>query len=1524
MFAGGIADKLGNRYEAKWLVFCLLEVIEGKAKSIKFEGISEEFTGFEFSLIKENRTEWHQTKINAPSGNWTVNALKNENLLDAFKARLATDDLADCFFVSQDNAKDLRDLTEDARVCENLDQYKSNLAKNKLRSFEKIVSIWESNEAEAFNFLNRIFVQMRPEAELIQTIDTIGSFLIKTDFEIFPCLREYMEENFNKEIKTETIRSWLRNNDSFQIKDWSLDPTILENIANANEKYLSTYIPFGAGGKNISRKVSHDIIEELNDPDGAQLILLTGEAGAGKSGIIREVMDRLKSLETTYLAFRIDKLLDHHTPKTIGITVFDRAESPVITLKGVSYNQPCVLIIDQVDAISEVSGRNGNVKEAIFEMIKQAQIYQGVRVIISCRTFDLENDSRIRNLKSHNQAKLLKIPLLDWGSEVKPLLDLKGFQSDTIEENQKDLLLLPLHLAIFLEIGDVEFTFKSREELFSKLILKKERMLSSDLTLSWPVLQPLAAISNWMSVNQQLDAPLSVLDDYSLANDLLSSENLIIRSGGRISFFHESFFDYIFARTFVTTDQSIVELLLSKEQHLFRRTQVRQILTSLREASFQDYLCELTLALNHPKIRYHIKFSVFQWMSSIKDPTKDELDIILTLNHGEAYSLFLRSSIFVNANWFDLLNNTGWISKEIENSVEARKRVLFNYLSNIACDKPDAITNVLRDWWQEDTLRSEELLIWMTYIRKADSDSSLYELCLDVVRSRPSNIFKQSGRDPISMLIYTWSDYSPEKTAKLLKEIFLAWFELKPNENPFSREGLKLLDMHTLKRISEKAPEVFVEGTISALSKSIQMIVNQDRKDDDWYSFQYRSYSGSHYGFDEFLSLFRKCLKSLSISNPQLTDRFLRQIDENSHECFLHLHLEVIANNPECFAPKLLKIIDNTKLYYAGYRGADWYSFAIATKEAFPYLTEKEKRTIEDKIFLHQPEHEVAKNILKAIAEEGEDGRWHTKKHAVWQLNHSGFEQWCVLNTINASNLTTVGQKKLSELTRKFFNKEIPHPKSEGGMAEFAQSPISSSSCAKMTDQNWITAMQKYNGKNSSENFHCDFGPRELSGMLMRVSEDDPDRYAQLAVKLPSDINKTYFDSLILGLSNSKEADIGLVKEVILSIHSIPDKPFGYGISQLAFRYPEVLQDNKILDVLSWYAENGIIPEGEGTEEKLIKEEILSISQIFDHSRRLVVRTRKGVRGEAWEAIGNSLWNNKEIIPRIIDLLKLRIMEEPLSSVRCSMIRAITPIWNTDKLLFEQLIRDLIKGPTTALLEPQCHTPIITHDFMRLVHHFDHCAPELSKYLINELVSSEDETIHLIGCWWAFCETMREGRCVRLSTQLLENGEQYRSLMAGVAANFVKYEEIRQQATHYLVKFFNDDSSVVREEASKAFYDIGQDEFSSMLGLAEEFIESLAFFDNSLGLFCRLEEATFDVSNLAIRSAENYLNQITDENRQRSEDTTTTYRLQKILAREYSTSENVLNNRTKILNQIDFMLQNEINGMDRVLSENDR
>lgn len=98
MHPGGIADKIGNRYEAIWLIRYLVQLIDGRASAVTIELLGADGVGFEFCIDRPTQREWHQCKRQT-SGSWTINRLASEGVLANFKAKLANNAGDVCVFV---------------------------------------------------------------------------------------------------------------------------------------------------------------------------------------------------------------------------------------------------------------------------------------------------------------------------------------------------------------------------------------------------------------------------------------------------------------------------------------------------------------------------------------------------------------------------------------------------------------------------------------------------------------------------------------------------------------------------------------------------------------------------------------------------------------------------------------------------------------------------------------------------------------------------------------------------------------------------------------------------------------------------------------------------------------------------------------------------------------------------------------------------------------------------------------------------------------------------------------------------------------------------------------------------------------------------------------------------------------------------------------------------------------------------------------------------------------------------------
>ena len=119
----------------------------------------------------------------------------------------------------------------------------------------------------------------------------------------------------------------------------------------------------------------------------------------------------------------------------------DRDESLVSALTTLAEESASVLIVDQIDAVSEISGRNNAVKDILRELVRETQHYGNVRCLLVCRSFDLENDPQYRELEREHQAKRVQVQPLSWEHDVAPILERAGVSTEGFTEGQRRLLV---------------------------------------------------------------------------------------------------------------------------------------------------------------------------------------------------------------------------------------------------------------------------------------------------------------------------------------------------------------------------------------------------------------------------------------------------------------------------------------------------------------------------------------------------------------------------------------------------------------------------------------------------------------------------------------------------------------------------------------------------------------------------------------------------------------------------------------------------------------------------------------------------------------------------------------------------------------------------------------------------------------------------------------------------------------------------------------------------------------------------
>jgi len=113
--SGGATDKFGNRYEGRWTVVCMIDVMDERADSIRLEPPGKEGEGVEFWLAKGDSREYHQVKRQqSATGRWTLADLGSKKILSNFWEKLKNS-TASCIFISAHAAYQLDELADRTR-----------------------------------------------------------------------------------------------------------------------------------------------------------------------------------------------------------------------------------------------------------------------------------------------------------------------------------------------------------------------------------------------------------------------------------------------------------------------------------------------------------------------------------------------------------------------------------------------------------------------------------------------------------------------------------------------------------------------------------------------------------------------------------------------------------------------------------------------------------------------------------------------------------------------------------------------------------------------------------------------------------------------------------------------------------------------------------------------------------------------------------------------------------------------------------------------------------------------------------------------------------------------------------------------------------------------------------------------------------------------------------------------------------------------------------------------------------------
>lgn len=1145
---GGVADKLGNNYELSWAVHHALRCIQDERCSITLEDLDPDLAdGSEFTFVDE-RGSVAVTQVkrqHSINDHWTIAALRSRGIFAAAARHVTAG--REYHFSSMTPCGSLRVLSDWARQSVDVQQFMTRqLTKQLSPVFDELSTPDVFGSAEgAWQVLRGMRFEIGDEQQLVKTnamvADTVLEGAAKSLLPI--AVGAVLLEKLRQRLTRRELLEGLARH-GISARHATAKRTAHDEVHATTKSWRGT-VERELLSPPIPRTESADLIALMST---TRLALVVGAGGGGKSSVVYQAASGLESQGAEVLAFRLDRRGAFSSTAELGMQL-GLSTSPVASLRMAADGRDAFLIIDQLDAVSLASGRLSGRYDVIADLIHEAMAVEGVRVILACRLFDVENDHRIRKLDARTDVERLTVePLPD--EAVTGAVKAMGFDATALTSAQRELLKSPLNLVLLETVASQPgaLNFTSRGSLF-EAFWQRKRQTIKDYRPEVHFNDVLARIANTASDQQTLSVAIEILDpeDYISDAHVLASEQVLAIDGDRVSFFHETFFDYTFARQWLSRQQSMVEFLCAQEQELFRRAQVRQILELLRERDPARFRTEVEAVLTGADIRFHIKETVMIVFANVSAPMDEDLDLVLRISETDSTLTRRLWQQIARPSWFDVLHDRGLIESWLDsNDLTLRERGVA-WLANAGADRGAVVAELL-------TLRRDapEYLMWLQWLTQRTElhqNRPLFDLMLDAVRC--------GNFDPVDPNLWLSAHNLAAHEPLWAIELLSACFIESPSALVTDAGGkVSILGLREygatelIEQSSKSEPRAFIEVVVPYLLAVMHQTHYQRHLDallrDRHFSLRVHSEEGSGDVDDALYNGAADALASLASTAPESVEPLLRTLAADKHDAAQTLLFRALVAGAAHFADWAAELIleGGTRLKSGYLSDSNWLS-----REVIEAIAPR----VSDEV------HALLEKELRDLRVPHEHGRWF------------GYRAFKFLSALDHDRLSPIGSRRLAEYQRK-FGLEVPPPPT-GIITYIVGSPINAHATGKMSNKQWLRAMAKHDSDDRGWDGSLG-GARELSQMLQARTAEDPLRFAGLAMQMAARTNAAYPSAILQGFgeatipTEAQPAVFDAIRHIMSLELSECDRWLGWSVRRLLDDTPldlvEMLKDRAL------------------------------------------------------------------------------------------------------------------------------------------------------------------------------------------------------------------------------------------------------------------------------------------------------------------------------------------------------------------------
>lgn len=1274
--SGGRADKRGNRFEVRWVVYQMLKVLEEKLDYVILEALGDDEKGVDvWSGQKNGSREGQQCKgRNGSQEYWDYGTTNAKGIFTKWKHQLDRDKSNTVALVSPLTFTFLEDLIERAQNTGNnsKDFYDSQILNASkefvsfFRNFCKAMDVDPEKEADlikCISYLNRITYRQIPDAELRELIlDKISYLLIGDERKIYDIFIAWIVDGniLGKTINQSNLYMFFEEK-NIKFKNLATDQRIMPRLEELNQEYKMAFIPLNNG--LITRKefsVCKEVIES------GESLIIHGKAGRGKSGCTVDIINYCYENTIPYLAVKLDKHIPNGTAEKWGKDGMGLPASIPHCIHSVSKNQKAVIILDQLDALRWTQAHSRDALLVCSQIINQVDKLNlerkyKISVVFVCRTYDLENDNNIKSLfenadEKEKTIKWHKVQVNDLDETI--VENIVGKRYNQLTSKLKEILRILSNLYIWQQLDPSKeyaecFTASHLvSEWWGQLSAKCFAFGLSETDLN----QAKEEIVTLLEKLGRIFIPLNILNVNKSCLEFLSSNSFLLIQDNKVFFAHQSILDCFFAEKMLKryyTGENILDILGSKEKQTpGKRYQVQMFMQNLSEFDSQDFIEAGQKMFKAEQIRYFVKFVFLEVLNQVDIPDENIQNFVLNNCEDKIYgNHIINNVIFSRPKYISLLRQYGILDQWFNDP--QKKDLVFKLLISISPHyeiKDIAFIEKYAFHSQEDDNKFSRC-----FFHDLNQDTEeLFELRMKFYSCYPQ--MADVYLDFKSML----------KDCEIRTIRFLAFLlenKIKRNEKTIYKYEEEFLDEDS---------EILIKNGVEVISLLLPYIPME--KDE---SLSFSDWSGR---YSHRRGLERACIQIIKKANAAIIDlkpeAFWDRYKEfmgKGLDLFNEIILDGLYRLPEQYSNVVINYLSSDFDSNIFDRTSGSNDGLLLTKQILDkhskYCSEEVFTTLEKRILSYLSQQ--AKDIYQRRMDYNRKTNGYKEYWSFW-----GDLQKELLEVLPDNRLSPQAKDLIRVLQRK-FPKGTTLYKHLNGHSGWISSPIAGK---KLGNKQWLGILTNTKLKYKSHSHwkevpggFIESSIEQFSGSFSSAVSEEPERMINLALSYKDDILDVYIDSLFNGVAYSKALDhvpVELLEALILSYQ------YDYVSYRASYICTIIEKRNNekwlqpVLEILKNIAVNHENPEIDkhnvtNNEEK----RICSYDSLQSDALNCV-------RGKGARAIARLLWENSSLFNQFKNTIE-KLASDGNPAVKLASLSALWPSYNIEKAWASEIILNL-------------------------------------------------------------------------------------------------------------------------------------------------------------------------------------------------------------------------------------------------------